>query len=262
MKIAFVSRNQTSPTSWPGASPGGVGALLLRAHRLLLQHFGTFVGLLALPHAVAFLLALVALRRGARGLVLPLLLAWGAVYLAAWTALIWAIAEAIQGRSVGITRALRQVTPGVLARLLVTHLLAVVLLSLLVLILGLLVALLVPLGAVAGPPSALLVAVAAILVVGAWFLPVLFIPQAVVLEGLGGPAALRRCRQLVAGRRWRILGLWALFTLLEGLVSWGFSAWAPLAALAQLVVAPIGAIWVTLLYAEGPPPAPVRGPAR
>lgn len=263
MNLSFASRDPVRPASWPGApAPGGLGALLLQAHRLLFQHFRTFVGLLALPHAVAFVLVLVALRGGARGLVLPLLLAWGVVYLAAWAALIWAIAEAIQGRAVGIARALRQVTPGVLARLLLTHLLAAALLGLLVAALGLLVALLVPLGAAAGPLGAFLLAMAAVLVVGAWFLPVLFIPQAVVLEGLGGPAALRRCYQLVAGRRWRILGLWALFTLLEGLVSWGFSAWPPLAALAQLVVAPIGAIWVTLLYAEGPPPASVQGPAR
>jgi len=253
MTISSTSRDPARPASWPSApAPGDVGALVLRAHRLLFGHFRTFVGLLALPHAVGFVLVLVALRGSPRALVLPLLAAWGAVYLAAWAALIWAIREAIEGRRVGILRALRQVTPGVLGRLLLTHLLAVVLLSLLVLALTILVTLAVPLGA---PLAALLLAAGAVLIVSAWLLPVLFLPQIVILEGSGGLAALARGRALVAGRRWRILGFWALFTLLEGLVSWGFSAWPPVQAFAQLVIAPVGAIWVTLLYAEGPPPS-------
>lgn len=249
------ARATPPPPGAPGAARAGE-AFLVRAHHLLFQHLQTFVGLLALPHAVAFLLVLVALRGFPRVLVLPLLLAWGAVYLAAWTALIWAVAEALEGRPVGIVRALRQVTPGVLGRLLLTHLLAAGVLSLLALALGVLVALLLPLGGFAAPLGALALTVGVLLIVRDWLLPVLFIPQVVVLEGLGGPGALSRCRQIVAGRRWRTLGFWALFTLLEGLVSWAFSRWPPLQALAQLLVAPLGAIWVTLLYAEGPRPMP------
>lgn len=260
MNPAFASRDPARAAPW-SAAPGRRGALVVQAHRLLFRHFRTFVGLLALPHAVGFVLVLVALRGSPRALVLPLLAAWGVVYLAAWTALIWAIWEAIGGRRVGILRALREVTPGVLGRLLLTHLLAVALLSL---ALGVLVAILAPLGALAGPVAALLGgAVGAVFVVGAWLLPVLFLPQVVILEGAGGLAALARGRAIVAGRRWRILGFWALFTLLEGLVSWGFSAWPPVQAFAQLVVAPIGAIWVTLLYAEGPRPSGAApGPRR
>lgn len=259
MNPAFASRDPARATPSPPGAPGAARAgeaLLVRAHRLLFQHLRTFVGLLALPHAVAFLLVLAALRGGPRVLVLPLLLAWGAVYLAAWTALIWAVAEALERRPVGIARALRQVTPGVLGRLLLTHLLAAGVLSLLALALGVLVALLLPLGGIAAPLGALALTVGALLIVRDWLLPVLFLPQVVILEGLGGPGALSRCRQLVAGRRWRILGLWALFTLLEGLVSWVFSRWPPLQALAQLLVAPLGAIWVTLLYTEGSRPMP------
>ena len=232
--------------------PLSVGRLLLKTHELYWQHFLTFVGLLAIPHLpVAFPSVLPDLVRTHVGVVgVLLVVAWGLVYLVAWTALIWAVAAALRGEEIGAGLAFSRVRllgPG---RLVWSHLIALCLFLLMVLAGAVLIGVV---GAFARAIGRPLAALFGLVVVGStlwWFLRLLFLPQVVVLEGRGGLAAISRCAELVKGRRLRVLVILLLFTLLEGLLTWALGSVPVLRYLAGLLVAPLGAIWVTLLYYE------------
>jgi len=228
------------------------GRLLLKTHELYWDHFLTFVGLLAIPHLPAALPFLIPepLRRGGGEVGLALLgLAWGLVYLIAWTALIWAIGAAMRGEEVAVTSALAHVPLRVLGRLVWTYLLATCLFALMAIAAMILFGLIGAFTRTVTPLVTLLI----MAILGAtvwWFIRLLFLPQVVVLEEFGGWAAVARSGELVKGRWLRVFLVWLLFTVLEAAVTWALSHLPVLRYLAGLLVAPIGAIWVTLLYYE------------
>lgn len=226
--------------------------LVLKTHEVYWEHFLTFVGLLAIPHLpVAFPSLVPGLLRNSGSVVGAfLVVAWGLLYLMAWTALIWAIGAALRREDLGIVSAFSHVRLAGPGRLIWSYCFAACLFVLMILTGAILIGLV---GAFARSVGALLTALFTLTVVGAavwWLLRLLFLPQVVVLEGRSGLSAISRCRELVKGRSLRVFVILFLFTLLEGVVTWALGSVPVLRYLAGLLVAPVGAIWVTLLYYE------------
>lgn len=112
--------------------------------------------------------------------------------------------------------------------------------------------------------AALGILVGAILIVPGVYLFVrwYFVPQAVVLEGAHGPAALRASGRIVEGSWWRTLGLIVLVNLVALVIAYVLGApfiaaadsadralWALIGeSVAGALVQPFGALYSTLLY--------------
>jgi hypothetical protein len=122
----------------------------------------------------------------------------------------------------------------------------------------------------AGGPGALLFLTGAVVLAFLFILISVrwsFWPQAVVLEGRGGRAALRRSWDLVSGTTWRVLGIGLLFGLIAALLettatafvgliadpvrspgATGMALQVGLGAAVTVLVAPMLALSSTLLY--------------
>lgn len=81
-----------------------------------------------------------------------------------------------------------------------------------------------------------------------WIVRLLFLPQVMVLEGRFGWGAIWRTREVLRGRWWRAFVFTLAFSVLEALLSLAFLRWPLVHWAVQILLVPLGVIWVTLFF--------------
>ncbi len=81
-----------------------------------------------------------------------------------------------------------------------------------------------------------------------WIVRLIFLPQVMVLEGRAGWGAIRRTREVLRGQWSRAFAFTLAFSLLEALLSLIFLRWPLVHWAVQILLVPLGVIWVTLFF--------------